>query len=83
LSLISESDGKDSKVVVDQETTKVAGLQPMGRSLMISANPYQDLDHPWDNIEEFIDCYPTRRKLHSALGYRSPEKFEQDAKTRK
>src|SRR5215470_16269040 len=28
------------------------------------------------NIEEFIDEYYNRQRLHSALGYRSPEEFE-------
>jgi hypothetical protein len=29
------------------------------------------------NIEEFIEQYYNRLRLHSALGYRSPEEFEQ------
>ena len=28
------------------------------------------------NIEEFIEQYHNRLRLHSALGYRSPEEFE-------
>jgi putative transposase len=31
------------------------------------------------NIEEFIDRYYNRQRLHSALGYRPPEEFEQQA----
>ena len=43
----------------------------------IYANPYRDLEHLRANIEEFIERYYNRCRLHSALGYRSPEEFEQ------
>ena len=45
----------------------------------IYANQYQDLDHLRSNIEEFIERYYNQKRLHSALDYRSPEEFEQDA----
>jgi putative transposase len=45
----------------------------------IYANQYQDLDHLRSNIEEFIERYYNQKRLHSALGYRSPEEFEQNA----
>ena len=45
----------------------------------IHANDYHDLDHLRANIEEFIERYYNRCRLHSALGYRSPEEFEQIA----
>jgi putative transposase len=45
----------------------------------IYANDYHDLDHLRANIEEFIERYYNRCRLHSALGYRSPEEFEQAA----
>jgi hypothetical protein len=45
----------------------------------IFANEYRDLDHLRANIEEFIERYYNRCRLHSALGYRSPEEFEQAA----
>ena len=41
----------------------------------ISAS-YTDLDHLRANIEEFIERYYNSCRLHSALGYRSPEEFE-------
>lgn len=41
------------------------------------ANSYHNLEHPRANIEEFIEQYYNRQRLHSALGYRSPEEFEQ------
>jgi putative transposase len=43
----------------------------------IYANDYQDLDHLRANIEAFIDRYYNHSRLHSALGYRSPEELEQ------
>ena len=45
----------------------------------IYANQYRDMEHLLANIEEFIEQYYNRRRLHSALGYRSPEEFERDA----
>ena len=46
----------------------------------IYANEYQDLEHLRSHIEEFIERYYNQKRLHSALGYRSPEEFEQEAK---
>jgi putative transposase len=43
----------------------------------IYANDYVDLDHLRMNIVAFIEQYYNRCRLHSALGYRSPEEFEQ------
>jgi transposase InsO family protein len=45
----------------------------------IYANEYQDIDDLRSNIEQFIDRYYNRQRLHSALGYRPPEEFEQMA----
>jgi len=45
----------------------------------IYANDYRDLEHLFANVEAFIERYYNRRRLHSALGYRSPEEFEQEA----
>ncbi|HSB17001.1 MAG TPA: IS3 family transposase [Bryobacteraceae bacterium] len=45
----------------------------------IDANQYRDLEHLRANVEEFIEQYYNRYRLHSALGYRSPEEFEQVA----
>jgi transposase InsO family protein len=44
----------------------------------IYANKYDDLENLRANIEEFIEQYYNRQRLHSALGYRSPEEFEQE-----
>ena len=48
----------------------------------IYANDYQDLDHLRANIEDFIERYYNRCRLHSALGYRPPEEFERAAGTK-
>jgi putative transposase len=45
----------------------------------IYANEYQVLADLHTNIEAFIDQYYHRQRLHSALGYRPPEEFEQIA----
>jgi transposase InsO family protein len=42
----------------------------------IYANTYRDLDDLRAHVEEFIDCYYNRCRLHSALGYQTPEEFE-------
>ncbi len=47
----------------------------------IYANDYFDLDHLRMNIEAFIEQYYNRCRLHSALGYQSPEEFEQQLKS--
>src|SRR5467141_2160677 len=47
----------------------------------IYANKYDDLEHLRANIEEFIEEYYNRQRLHSALGYRPPEEFEQQTET--
>jgi transposase InsO family protein len=43
----------------------------------IYAGEYQDMDNLRANIGEFIDRYYNCQRLHSALGYRPPEEFEQ------
>jgi putative transposase len=42
----------------------------------VYATEYRDIEHLRANIEEFIDRYYNRSRLHSALGYQSPEEFE-------
>ncbi|HTP40971.1 MAG TPA: IS3 family transposase [Nitrospiria bacterium] len=42
----------------------------------IDANDYRDLEHLRTNLAVFIEQYYNRRRLHSALGYQSPEAFE-------
>jgi hypothetical protein len=40
------------------------------------ANKYRDLEDLHSHIEEFIDGYYNQKRLHSALGYQTPEEFE-------
>ena len=47
----------------------------------IHANVYRDLDDLRTHIQQFIEQYYNRCRLHSALGYRSPQQFEQMAAT--
>jgi putative transposase len=47
----------------------------------IYANDYRDLDHLRRNIETFIEAYYNRSRLHSALGYQSPDEFERQLKS--
>jgi hypothetical protein len=42
----------------------------------IHANVYRDLDDLRTHIQQFIEQYYNRCRLHSALGYRSPQEFE-------
>lgn len=43
----------------------------------IYANKYRDIEHLRINLELFIQQYYNRHRLHSALGYRPPEEFEE------
>ena len=47
----------------------------------IYANKYEDLEELRANIEEFSERYYNRLRLHSALGYQSPEEFEQKSES--
>ena len=47
----------------------------------IYANQYENLEHLRSNVEEFIECYYNKKRLHSALGYRSPEEFEEQIRS--
>jgi putative transposase len=45
----------------------------------IYCNQYADFEELSQHLEEFIGAYYNRLRLHSALGYRTPEEFERDA----
>jgi putative transposase len=42
----------------------------------IHCRQYRDLEHLRAHMGQFIDEYYNRQRLHSALGYRTPEEFE-------
>jgi hypothetical protein len=48
----------------------------------IYTNRYNNLEQLCTNMEEFIEEYHNRQRLHSALGYRPPEEFEQQSERR-
>jgi Transposase and inactivated derivatives len=48
----------------------------------IYCNKYRDLEELSAHIDEFIDRYYNGQRLHSALGYRTPEEFENENQTR-
>ena len=47
----------------------------------IDTTSYRDLEHWRANIEEFIERSSNRLRLHSALGYRTPEEIESSVQT--
>jgi len=44
----------------------------------IYCREYRDIDDLSAHLKEFIEHYYNRLRLHSALGYRTPEEFERD-----
>jgi transposase InsO family protein len=48
------------------------------KSEQIDCRVYQTMEELENSIEEFIDQFYNRQRLHSALNYRAPEQFEQD-----
>ncbi len=44
----------------------------------IYCNQYRDFDDLSAHLDEFIGTYYNQLRLHSALGYRTPEEFERD-----
>jgi putative transposase len=57
-------------------------MKTLKREEICAHDKYDDLEHLRANIEEFIEEYYNRQRLHSALGYRPPEEFEQQAESK-
>ena len=57
-------------------------MKTLKREEIYAHDKYDDLEHLRANIEEFIEEYYNRQRLHSALGYRPPEEFEQQAESK-
>jgi len=55
-----------------------SAIQPAGNE-EIHASTYCDFEDLQERVEEFIERYYNRCRLHSALGYCSPDKFEEEA----
>jgi putative transposase len=47
----------------------------------IYCREYRDLEDLQAHVEEFLDRYYNRQRLHSALGYRTPAEFEEQCAT--
>lgn len=47
----------------------------------IHCRQYRDLEDLREHVQEFLDRYYNQRRLHSALGYKTPAEFEQQGKT--
>jgi len=43
----------------------------------LDARPYANLEQLREHVEEFLEQIYNRQRMHSALGYRTPEQFEQ------
>jgi hypothetical protein len=77
---LKEQQPVEEEMEVRSAIQQIASCESFMKTLKreeIYANKYDDLEHLRANIEEFIDEYYNRQRLHSALGYRSPEEFEQ------
>jgi putative transposase len=47
----------------------------------IYCRDYRDLEDLQRHVEEFLDRYYNRQRLHSALGYRTPIEFEEQSES--
>ncbi|HET9785380.1 MAG TPA: IS3 family transposase [Terriglobales bacterium] len=65
-----------SRVGNPYDNAKAESFMATLKREQIDGRPYRDLTQARADIGAFIDTVYNRKRLHSALGYRSPEQFE-------
>ncbi len=59
------------------DKARVESFMKTLKSEEVNLQTYQSIDEARASIEEFIDAVYNQKRLHSALGYRPPQEFEQ------
>jgi putative transposase len=65
-----------SRVGNPYDNAKAESFMKTLKTEEVDGRPYRDIDHAVANIGVFIDQKYNPKRLHSALGYRSPAEFE-------
>ena len=65
-----------SRVGNPYDNAKAESFMATLKREQVDGRPYRDLAQASADIGAFIDTIYNRKRLHSALGYRSPEQFE-------
>ena len=69
------------KVLLKNHLTREEAAEIIQAILSGEATPIQEAAFLLrDHIEEFMERYYNQKRLHSALGYRSPDEFEQQSR---
>jgi transposase InsO family protein len=71
--------GKYRSIYLTRSVRRASGLVQTLKCEEIYANRYRDFEDLQRRVEEFIEQYYNVCRLHSALGYSSPEKFEKES----
>lgn len=67
-----------SRIACPTDNAMAESFMKTLKAEQVDGRRYRDLDHARADIGRFIDEIYNRQRLHSALGYRSPEEFEAD-----